>query len=126
MLGVYGGILARPARKWPDVFSPTGLFGMFPYLLPNLVTAGAIVLSLAAVAFFLVEPPRRTLRPPPISAIFRTRLAVIACVHYAVIGFTWTVLDETLPLLLIAHVSEGGLDFGTTVRERASSGFVFS
>lgn len=49
-----GGFLAEPVKYYPSVFAADGLFGRFPYLLPNLVAA--IVIFIAIVqAYFLLE-----------------------------------------------------------------------
>ena len=53
----YGGLLARVAVKWGDVFDKNGIFGRFPYLLPNLITSFFIVVALILTYFFLTEPP---------------------------------------------------------------------
>lgn len=50
-----GGYLAEPARFYPSIFSKDGLFGVYPYLLPNLVAVGAIVLAIIQGYFFLKE-----------------------------------------------------------------------
>ncbi|KAL2003651.1 hypothetical protein VTN02DRAFT_2914 [Thermoascus thermophilus] len=50
-----GGLLARPAESYPSVFSPHGLFGKFPYLLPNLVCAGLLLFSIIGGFLFLQE-----------------------------------------------------------------------
>lgn len=44
-----GGILARPADKYPSVFAKDGLFGQFPYLLPCVVISASAVVSLLLV-----------------------------------------------------------------------------
>ncbi|CBN75080.1 conserved unknown protein [Ectocarpus siliculosus] len=50
-----GGLLAEPATHYPTVFSQSGLFGRFPYLLPNIVGAGIALTGLPFVFFFLKE-----------------------------------------------------------------------
>ncbi|KAL9602799.1 MAG: hypothetical protein Q9219_001642 [cf. Caloplaca sp. 3 TL-2023] len=50
-----GGITARPAVSMPDVFSPDGIFGKFPFLLPNLICAALLLVSICLGYFFLVE-----------------------------------------------------------------------
>ncbi|CAN0329539.1 unnamed protein product [Pylaiella littoralis] len=50
-----GGLLAQPALHYPGTFSATGLFGRYPYLLPNLVGASAALVTLVAVVLFLPE-----------------------------------------------------------------------
>ncbi|KAL6072099.1 RNA polymerase III subunit Rpc25 family protein [Balamuthia mandrillaris] len=41
-----GGLTSQPATKYPYLFSPEGLFGKFPYLLPCLINAGLTLTGL--------------------------------------------------------------------------------
>ncbi|KXG53937.1 Tetracycline resistance protein, TetA/multidrug resistance protein MdtG [Penicillium griseofulvum] len=50
-----GGLLAKPAEGFPSLFPPDGLFGKFPYLLPNLVCCVLLLLSIAGSWLFLQE-----------------------------------------------------------------------
>lgn len=50
-----GGFLAQPAKFYPNTFSKDGLFGRYPYLLPNLVAVVAIVLAIVQGVLFLEE-----------------------------------------------------------------------
>ncbi|CAN0007258.1 unnamed protein product [Ectocarpus fasciculatus] len=50
-----GGLLAQPALTYPTVFSATGVFARYPFLLPNLVGAGFALVMLALVVVFLPE-----------------------------------------------------------------------
>ena len=50
-----GGALAEPTKSYPTVFKPDGLFGHFPYLLPNLVCTAVVVLGLVVGILFLEE-----------------------------------------------------------------------
>src|SRR5277367_4143468 len=50
-----GGYLAQPARYYPSLFSPDGLFGKYPYLLPNLVAVAFILVAIIQGYFFLEE-----------------------------------------------------------------------
>jgi hypothetical protein len=50
-----GGLLARPAESYPSLFPSEGLFGRFPYLLPNLVCSVLLLLSIIGGWFFLHE-----------------------------------------------------------------------
>ncbi|KAF2448587.1 MFS general substrate transporter [Karstenula rhodostoma CBS 690.94] len=50
-----GGFLAQPAKYYPGTFSEDGVFGRYPYLLPNLVAALGIVLAIIQGIFFLEE-----------------------------------------------------------------------
>jgi hypothetical protein len=49
-----GGYFSEPASNFPSVFSPTGLFAKFPYLLPNIICAALLLLSII-MAYFLLE-----------------------------------------------------------------------
>ena len=50
-----GGSFARPAVSMPSVFSPSGIFAHFPYLLPNLMCAAILLISILFGYFFLIE-----------------------------------------------------------------------
>ncbi|KAI1308091.1 major facilitator superfamily domain-containing protein [Xylaria venustula] len=57
-----GGFLAQPATFYPSLFPADGIFGRYPYLLPNLVSVVIIVLAIAQGIIFLEETnPRRKL-----------------------------------------------------------------
>ncbi|CAM9131751.1 unnamed protein product, partial [Laminaria digitata] len=50
-----GGLLAEPATHYPTMFSESGLFGRYPYLLPNVFGAALSLMGLPLVYFFLEE-----------------------------------------------------------------------
>lgn len=50
-----GGYLAEPAKYYPSVFSPDGIFGEYPYLLPNIVCVVAIAIAVIQGMIFLKE-----------------------------------------------------------------------
>ncbi|KAK0643602.1 tetracycline:hydrogen antiporter-like protein [Cercophora newfieldiana] len=50
-----GGALAKPVDSMPAMFSPEGLFGRFPYLLPNLFSACCVFIGLIIGVLFLEE-----------------------------------------------------------------------
>ena len=50
-----GGTFANPAVTFPSLFSASGLFGKLPYLLPNLLCAAILLISIVAGYFFLSE-----------------------------------------------------------------------
>ncbi|KAF4967058.1 hypothetical protein FSARC_5349 [Fusarium sarcochroum] len=50
-----GGFLAQPAVFYPSVFSEDGLFGRYPYLLPNLVSVVVVIIAVIQGLFFLEE-----------------------------------------------------------------------
>jgi MFS family permease len=50
-----GGYFANPSHTLPKYFSKDGIFGKFPYLLPNLICAALLFVSIVAAHFFLFE-----------------------------------------------------------------------
>ncbi|KAI0478070.1 major facilitator superfamily domain-containing protein [Xylaria cf. heliscus] len=57
-----GGFLAQPATFYPSLFPADGIFGRYPYLLPNLVSVVVVVLAIIQGIIFLEETnPRGTL-----------------------------------------------------------------
>lgn len=50
-----GGYFAAPADNFPDAFSDRGIFGQFPYLLPNLICVGLMIISIVAGYLCLEE-----------------------------------------------------------------------
>ncbi|RDW81786.1 uncharacterized protein DSM5745_05343 [Aspergillus mulundensis] len=50
-----GGLLAKPAENYPSFFSRYGLFGKFPYLLPNVVCSILLLGSIVFAWLFLQE-----------------------------------------------------------------------
>ncbi len=62
-----GGYFATPVDNFPGSFSPDGLFGRFPYLLPNLICAGLMCISIIAGWLCLEEthPDKQPGSAPP-------------------------------------------------------------
>lgn len=50
-----GGFLAQPAKFYPHTFAKDGIFGRYPYLLPNLVAAIGILAAIVQGMFLLEE-----------------------------------------------------------------------
>ncbi|KAJ5339107.1 hypothetical protein N7452_005835 [Penicillium brevicompactum] len=50
-----GGLLAKPAENYPSLFPVDGLFGKFPFLLPNLVCSVLLLFSIIGSWLFLQE-----------------------------------------------------------------------
>ena len=50
-----GGFLAQPAKFYPTYFDQDGIFGQYPYLLPNLVAAIGIICAIIQGMLFLDE-----------------------------------------------------------------------
>ncbi|KAH3954253.1 hypothetical protein HBH53_025370 [Parastagonospora nodorum] len=58
-----GGYFAEPVQSFPGLFSATGIFAKFPYLLPNLICSSLLFLSMIMAYFLLDEThPDRQLR----------------------------------------------------------------
>lgn len=57
-----GGTFANPSHNFPSVFPEHGLFGHFPYLLPNLICAAFLLLSILA-GYFLLQETHPDLQP---------------------------------------------------------------
>ncbi|KAI1809319.1 MFS general substrate transporter [Poronia punctata] len=55
-----GGFLAQPAIFYPSIFPADGLFGRYPYLLPNLVSVVVIVIAVVQGILFLEETNPRS------------------------------------------------------------------
>ena len=51
----FGGALANPTMKYPEVFGQSGLFKSYPFALPNLVGAAFFLVGLAVGTLFLKE-----------------------------------------------------------------------
>ena len=58
-----GGYLAEPSHYYPSLFPPDGVFGEYPYLLPNLVAVAFIMVALVQGYVFLKETNPRFQSP---------------------------------------------------------------
>lgn len=50
-----GGTFSDPVKSFPNTFAADGLFGRYPYLLPNLICAGLLSVSIVGGFLFLEE-----------------------------------------------------------------------
>jgi len=50
-----GGTFSDPTSSFPNTFAKDGIFGRYPYLLPNLICAGLLLVSIIGGFFFLEE-----------------------------------------------------------------------
>ena len=57
-----GGTFAEPSQSYPNTFSKDGIFGRFPYLLPNLMCAGLLLVSMI-LGWFLLEETHPDMQP---------------------------------------------------------------
>lgn len=66
-----GGTLARPAVSLPSLFSSHGVFAKLPYLLPNLICALLLLISILA-GYFLLEETHPDLKNKSLQARLET------------------------------------------------------
>ncbi|KAK4221736.1 major facilitator superfamily domain-containing protein [Podospora fimiseda] len=57
-----GGLFADPHESYPELFPTGSLFQRFPYLLPNLICAGLLLVSILA-GYFLLEETHPDMQP---------------------------------------------------------------
>lgn len=57
-----GGSFSDPSTSYPNIFPKDGIFGQFPYLLPNLVCASLLAISILA-GYFLLEETHPDMQP---------------------------------------------------------------
>lgn len=57
-----GGLFADPHVSYPDLFPAGSLFERFPYLLPNLICAGMLLMSIL-LGYFLLEETHPDMQP---------------------------------------------------------------
>ncbi|CAG8982272.1 hypothetical protein HYALB_00004506 [Hymenoscyphus albidus] len=57
-----GGFFADPSNSFPESFSPDGIFGRFPYLLPNLICSGMLLVSII-LGYFLLQETHPDMQP---------------------------------------------------------------
>ncbi|KAF2644605.1 MFS multidrug transporter-like protein [Massarina eburnea CBS 473.64] len=57
-----GGYFAEPARNFPSIISSSGIFAKFPYLLPNLICTGLLVIAMIA-GYVLLEETHPDMQP---------------------------------------------------------------
>ncbi|KAI9820203.1 MAG: hypothetical protein M1827_005825 [Pycnora praestabilis] len=57
-----GGTFANPAMSFPSIFSPTSIFSRYPFLLPNVICALMLLVSIVA-GYFLLEETHPDLQP---------------------------------------------------------------
>lgn len=136
-----GGLLSKPAERFPSIFGNSLVFRRFPYLLPNLVTAGIGVAATFCLLFLFREPkalqdPSTTAdeehepikdcehgtavtdksRPPPKRGATVSELIAIPGVveivgAYFSLSIISIMFDEVFPLWAMASLKSGGLHF---------------
>ncbi|GAP86284.1 putative major facilitator superfamily transporter [Rosellinia necatrix] len=57
-----GGIFADPHQTWPGIFTQQSLFAKFPYLLPNIICAALLLISII-LGWFLLEETHPDMQP---------------------------------------------------------------
>jgi hypothetical protein len=122
-----GGFTARPAVTWPEIFGPGDLFSIFPYLLPNLITALFLTAGLISAIVYLPEPeslitsinPKSTTahsdseisETEELTPIWKQPQPLLACGSYIQLGLCFILFEEAIPLWLTSTIPSGGLSF---------------
>ena len=57
-----GGTFANPHKTMPSIFFKTGIFGVFPFLLPNVICATMLFISIV-VGYYLLEETHPDMQP---------------------------------------------------------------
>ncbi|KAK5660490.1 hypothetical protein OQA88_13038 [Cercophora sp. LCS_1] len=57
-----GGLFADPHESWPETFPTGSLFERYPYLLPNIICAGLLLVSIL-LGYFLLEETHPDMQP---------------------------------------------------------------
>lgn len=57
-----GGTFAEPHRSYPDLFTNDSIFAKFPFLLPNIICAGLLMISIV-LGYFLLEETHPGMQP---------------------------------------------------------------
>ncbi|KAI2623683.1 major facilitator superfamily domain-containing protein [Xylaria nigripes] len=94
-----GGFLAQPAKFYPSIFPADGIFGRYPYLLPNLVSVIFILLAIIQGMLFLEETNPR-------GKLFRDDKKQAIEGEVAVIEDNDDGIDERTPLTQGGHVQQ--------------------
>ncbi|KAI6038822.1 major facilitator superfamily domain-containing protein [Pisolithus marmoratus] len=129
---LYGGGLAKPHERWPEIFS--GPFWVqYPYFLPCVISASSAALSFFITASFLVEslplkrrgkdleaeipsissqvgaPGDKDELPVPIRTLLKTSSVMIPIANYGVLALVDIGFSALLPLFYATPVDIGGL-----------------
>ncbi|BCS23888.1 MFS transporter [Aspergillus puulaauensis] len=94
----FGGSLARPAEKFPEIFGHWKFFQEFPFLLPNLVSAAFFIVGISTGFLFLHETllAKRGHRDP---GLVLGQVITRPCTHRRRKASQVMVDDERTPLL---------------------------
>lgn len=136
-----GGMLCRPASKYPAVFDPHGVFGRYPYLLPCLCTFVLNMVTALTVLAVLRETrntcdAETAYSPLPLdddaarsitendddgaemgdsehqdTALWKRTAVMMTIGNYGLLALAYILLDETLPLFLKLPRRSGGLAY---------------
>lgn len=110
-----GGFLAEPAKNFPDYFDNDGLFGRYPFLLPNLICA--VLFAIAAVfGLFFIEETLWTKKSQP-DPFLKIGHKISSWVFRSDSGNNGKLTDENTPLLHNAPASRT-VDEETLYKER--------
>jgi hypothetical protein len=113
---ILGGFLSEPAKNYPNYFDKNGLFGRYPFLLPNLICSVMFFIAVFFGVFFVEETLwTKKNRPDPFLMLGRKFTAWIGLSSSDSIG--GKSIDETSPLLQ-NNRSSSTMDEETLYKER--------
>ncbi|KAF9237650.1 major facilitator superfamily domain-containing protein [Melanogaster broomeanus] len=132
---LYGGALARPQDRWPELFSGE-FWAKYPYFLPCAISASLTMVSFFACVLFLKEslpsktgqqhpqPDVPTIESPqddaldaidkgpvPITTLMKTYSVMIPIANYGMLALVEIGFLVLLPLFYSAPIEIGGLGF---------------
>ncbi|KAF9237646.1 MFS general substrate transporter [Melanogaster broomeanus] len=132
---LYGGALAKPQDRWPELF-PGDFWAKYPYFLPCAVSGSFTLFSFIACVLFLKESlPSKTgqrhpqpdvptiespqddaldvidKRPVPITTLMKTYSVMIPIANYGMLALVEIGFLVLLPLFYSAPIEIGGLGF---------------
>ncbi|KAF9237647.1 MFS general substrate transporter [Melanogaster broomeanus] len=130
---LYGGALAKPQDRWPELF-PGEFWAKYPYFLPCAISGAYTLFSFIACVLFLKESlPSKTgqqhpqpdvptiespqddaldvidKRPVPITALMKTYSVMIPIANYGMLALVEIGFLVLLPLFYSAPIEIGGL-----------------
>ncbi|KAF8442388.1 major facilitator superfamily domain-containing protein [Boletus edulis BED1] len=128
---LFGGALAKPQDRWPDVFQGE-FWATYPYFLPSLVAGCFTLLTFFICAIFLKEslpsktgkkppldspanenppenPPTSDAQPVPMSTILKTYSVMLPIINYGLLGLIDIGIFVLLPLFCSSPIEIGGL-----------------
>ncbi|KAF8842090.1 MFS general substrate transporter [Paxillus ammoniavirescens] len=117
---LYGGALAKPQDRWPELFSGE-FWANYPYFLPCAISGSFALLSFLVCVIFMKETPIienqddvlnvHDTQPIPIKTLMKTYSVMIPIANYGTLALVEIGVLVLLPLFYSAPIEIGGLGF---------------